>query len=284
MKFNSLYLKKLMAFSVISTSIFGLVGCGSAIQTNEESVNSNNQAAMEVSILDKDKLIVGIDDAFPPMGFRDENGEITGFDIDFANAMSEKLGKELEFQTIDWTMKEAELNAGNIDLIWNGYSISDKRREQVDFSVPYLKNKQVILTMADSTIDTKADLADKVVGAQAGSTAVDAVETEPEVRDTFKDSKLVTYENNNDVLMDLEAGRLDAVVADEVLIKYYINKKGAEKFKILEENFGEEEYGVGMRKGDTAFLEAFNTAYEELKADGTLTKISQEWFGQDIMQ
>ena len=284
MKFNSLYFKKLMAFSVISTSIFGLVGCGSAIQTNEESVNSNNQAAMEVSILDKDKLIVGIDDAFPPMGFRDENGEITGFDIDFANAMSEKLGKELEFQTIDWTMKEAELNAGNIDLIWNGYSISDKRREQVDFSVPYLKNKQVILTMADSTIDTKADLADKVVGAQAGSTAVDAVETEPEVRDTFKDSKLVTYENNNDVLMDLEAGRLDAVVADEVLIKYYINKKGAEKFKILEENFGEEEYGVGMRKGDTAFLEAFNTAYEELKADGTLTKISQEWFGQDIMQ
>ena len=284
MKFNSLYLKRLMAFSVISTSVFGLVGCGSATETNGESVNSNNQSAIEVSILDKDKLIVGIDDAFPPMGFRDENGEITGFDIDFANAMSEKLGKELEFQTIDWTMKEAELNAGNIDLIWNGYSISDKRREQVDFSVPYLKNKQVILTMADSTIETKADLAGKVVGAQAGSTAVDAVETEPEVRESFKDGKAVTYENNNDVLMDLEAGRLDAVVADEVLIKYYINKKGAEKFKILEENFGEEEYGVGMRKGDTAFLEAFNTAYEELKADGTLTKLSQEWFGQDIMQ
>ena len=99
---------------------------------------------------------------------------------------------------------------------------------------------------------------------------------------TCKDGKPVTYESNNDVLMDLEAGRVEAVVADEILVKYYISKRGQEKFKILDEDFGQEEYGVGMRKGDTELVEAFNKAYDELKADGTLAEISKRWFGDDI--
>ena len=147
-----------------------------------------------------------------------------------------------------------------------------------------MKNRQIIITLADSPINTKADLKDKVVGAQTGSTAVDAIETEPEVLATFKDGKPVTYETNNDVLMDLEAGRLDAVVADEIIVKYYISKKGAEKYKILDEDFGEEEYGVGMRKEDTALVEAFNKAYAELKQEGKLAEISNTWFGEDITQ
>ena len=148
----------------------------------------------------------------------------------------------------------------------------------------YLKNRQIIITLADSPINTKADLAGKVVGAQTGSTAVDAIENEPEVLATFKDGKPVTYESNNDVLMDLEAGRLDAVVADEIIIKYYVTKKGPEKYKILDEDFGDEEYGVGMRKDDTALVEAFNKAYADLKAEGKLAEISTKWFSDDITE
>lgn len=276
MKFKKLS-RKLVAFSILSMSAFGLIGC-------EKVSESQNKVQTIESSLDKETLVVGLDDAFPPMGFLDENGEIVGFDIDFAKAMSEELGIELEFQTIDWSMKEAELNAGNIDFIWNGYSITEERKEQVDFSVPYLTNQQIILTLADSPIMTKGDLKDKVVGAQNGSTAVDAIESEPEVLASFKDGKIITYENNNDVLMDLEAGRLDAVVADEILIRYYISKMGEEKFKILEENFGKEEYGVGMRKGDTALVTAFNEAYEELQTNGTMAELSERWFGENITE
>lgn len=270
--------KYTVVFSMVSSMAFGFVGCGGS------AANSANASDSEATALNKDVLIVGLDDNFPPMGYRDENGDIVGFDVDFAKAFGEKLGKEIEFQTIDWTMKEAELDAGNIDFIWNGYSINDERKAQVDFSVPYLKNQQIIITLADSAINTKADLANKVVGAQAGSTAVEAVENQPEVMETFKDGKVVTYENNNDALMDLEAGRLEAVVADEVLVNYYISKKGEGKFKILTENFGEEEYGVGMKKGDTKLVEALNDTYKALKEDGTMAEISEKWFGEDITQ
>lgn len=290
--------------ALISTAAFmslGLSGCGQAASTtsqtdstsasadteetaatNTESASSEENTTSGGSTLDKDTLVVGLDDTFAPMGFKDENGEIVGFDVDLAKAMGEKLGKAIEFQSIDWSMKETELNAGNIDFIWNGYSISDERKEQVDFSVPYLKNRQIIVTLADSDINSKADLADKTVAAQTGSTAVDAVEAEPDVLATFKDGKLVTYESNNDVLMDLEAGRVDAAVADEIIVRYYMSKKGEDKYKVLEDDFGDEEYGVGMRKGDTTMVDAFNTAYEELKADGTLAEISKKWFGEDI--
>ena len=291
MKISKLFKQAIVLSTAVVMSI-GLVGCGGEAETTEvmadteaaeaTEVTADTEATEAASTLDKDTLIVGLDDTFAPMGFKDESGEIVGFDIDLAKAMGEKLGKAIEFQSIDWTMKETELNAGNIDFIWNGYSISDERKEQVDFSVPYLKNRQIIITLADSDINAKADLAGKTVAAQTGSTAVDAIESEPDVMATFKDGKPVTYESNNDVLMDLEAGRVDAAVADEIIVRYYVSKKGEEKFKVLDEDFGEEEYGVGMRKGDAKMVDAFNKAYDELKAEGKLAEISTKWFGEDI--
>ena len=192
-----------------------------------------------------------MDDAFAPMGFKDENGEITGFDVDLAKALATKLDKEVEFQPIDWTMKETELNSGNIDLIWNGYTINDDRKKKVDFSVPYLKNQQVIVTLGNSDIKTKNDLNGKKVGAQNESSAISAMEKEADLYSSFNGGSAITFEDNNQALMDLEAGRIDAVVADEILVRYYISLKGEDKFNILDENFGEEEYGVGIRKGDT---------------------------------
>ena len=277
MKMRKLFKQTMMCSVAILTSV-GIVGCGSGVGASA----NKKETAQTASAMEKEVLVVGVDDTFAPMGFKDESGEMVGLDVDLAKAMGEKLGKTVQFQTIDWSMKETELNAGNIDLIWNGYTITEERKAQVAFGTPYLKNKQVIITLADSDIRSKADLKDKTVAAQTGSSAVDAIEAEPDVLASFKDGKPVTYESNNDVLMDLESGRVDAAVADEVIVRYYISKKGEEKFRILEENFGDEEYGVGMRKEDTALVEAFNKAYAELKAEGKLAEISNKWFGEDI--
>ena len=127
----------------------------------------------------RQKLVIGIDDKFAPMGFRDENNEIVGFDIDYAKAAAEKMGMKAKFQPIDWKTKESELSSGRIDLIWNGYTITDERKEKVLFTKPYLKNAQVVVTLADSKITKLDDLAGKVVGLQSLSSASDALNANP---------------------------------------------------------------------------------------------------------
>ena len=191
------------------------------------------------------------------------------------------MGIPFELQPIDWSMKETELANKNIDMIWNGYTITEERKEKVAFSQPYLNNRQVVVTMADTDINTLADLTDKTVAAQAESSAIDAINSKPEIAQTFK--SLGEFETNDQCLMDLEAGRTDAVVADEVIIRYYVSKKGEEKYKILEEDFGKEEYGIGVRKEDTQLLEALNVALDTLKENGTTKEISEKWFGSDII-
>ncbi|WP_236895305.1 MULTISPECIES: amino acid ABC transporter substrate-binding protein [Clostridium] len=275
MKINSL-IKKLTVVAIIATLGVSLVACGG-------NANKSSESKAAKSALDKDELVIGLDDTFVPMGFKNENGEIVGFDVDLANAVGKKLNKKVKFQSIDWSMKETELNNGNIDLIWNGYSITDERKEKVEFSKPYLSNTQVIVTLADSNIKSKNDLAGKKVGAQNGSTAVDAVEAAGDIEKSFDGGKLVTFEDNNAALMDLEAKRLDAIVVDEILARYYMKARGEEKYKILTDNFGSEKYGVGIKKGDTKFVEAFNKALDEVISDGTAADISKKWFEQDII-
>ncbi|OOM13574.1 amino acid ABC transporter substrate-binding protein [Clostridium saccharobutylicum] len=278
MKINKL-LKKLAIIGVVVTLGTSLVACG-----GNSAANKSGDSKAEASTLDKDELVIGLDDTFVPMGFKDDSGELVGFDVDLAKAVGEKLNKKIKFQAIDWSMKESELKNGNIDLIWNGYSINDERKEKVDFSKPYLNNTQVIVTLADSPINTKADLAGKKVGAQDQSTAVDAVENDKDnIMSKFNGGNLVTFADNNDALMDLEAKRLDAIVVDEILARYYIKARGEEKYKILKDNFGQEQYGVGIRKGDTKFVDAFNNALDEVIADGKAAEISKKWFGQDIV-
>ena len=267
MKLKRLISNIILGATIVTLSL-GVAGC-SKENTSESTLN-------------KETLIVGMDDAFAPMGFKDENGEITGFDVELAKAICEKLNKKIVFQPIDWTMKETELKSGNIDLIWNGYTINEERKKKVDFSVPYLKNKQVIVTLSNSDIKVKKDLEGKKVGAQNESSAISAMEKEEDLYNSFNGGSAITFEDNNQALMDLEAGRIDAVVADEILVRYYIRLKGEDKFNILDDNFGEEEYGVGIRKGDTEMVDAFNKAYKELQDDGTLAKISTKWFDAAI--
>ena len=159
-------------------------------------------------ILDKGELILGLDETFPPMGYRDANGDIIGFDIDLATEVCSRLG--------------VELNGKTIDCIWNGMSITDERVNGMDLSTPYIANKQIIIVKSDSGISTKADLAGKTVGAQQGSSAVDAISAEPDVKASF--GSLNEYASNDDAFLDLKAGRIDVLVVDEVYGRYMISQ------------------------------------------------------------
>lgn len=226
---------------------------------------------------DDKKLVVGIDDKFAPMGFRDNNNKIVGFDIDYAKAAAKKMGYQVQFQPIDWKAKESELNSGRIDLIWNGYTITEERKGKVLFTKPYLANAQVVATLADSDINSLADLEGKSVGLQSLSSAADALNAS-EVVD--KIDSVQEYADNVLALTDLKIGRIDAVVIDEIVIKYYMAKE-AETFRLLEESLAPEEYGIGVKKGNEELLNQLQKALDELNEDGTSAEISKKWFGED---
>lgn len=253
-------MKKMIFMITVFSMVFMMTGCFA----------NNNKG--------KDKIIIGFDNTFVPMGFLDENGDVVGFDVDLAKEAFKRLGKEVEFQPIDWSMKETELNNGNVDVLWNGYSLNEEREKIVSFSNPYLKNKQVIMTMSNSNINTKEDLKGKEVGTQQGSTAQEAVEDDKSFIKTLKNGNIVLYDTYDKALRDLEIGRTSAVVGDEVLIRYYISQKGEEKYKILEENFGFEDYVVAFAKDNTSLRDDINKELKSMKNDKTIDKIYKKWF------
>lgn len=226
------------------------------------------------------KIVVGLDDNFPPMGFRDAKNELVGFDIDLAREAAKRLGVEVEFKPIDWNAKEAELSGKRVDVLWNGLTITEKRKEQIAFTAPYLENHQIVVVAANSPVKAKADLAGKVVGVQEGSSAVEAIEKDA-VGKSFKELK--KFGDNVAALMDLTTGRLDAVVLDEIVGRYYVAKKPGD-YLILDDNFGTEEYGVGVRKDDAELLGKLQKAMDEMKKDGAAARISTQWFGKDIVK
>lgn len=237
----------------------------------------SNSQSKEVEKGNKKTLVVGVDDKFAPMGYRNQDNEIVGFDIDYASAAAERLGVTLEFQPIDWKMKESELMSGRIDLIWNGYTITEERKEKVLFTNPYLKNAQVVVTLANSNISKLSDLEGEVVGLQSLSSASDALNDNP-IQTKVK--QVTEFSDNVLALNDLKNGRLDAVIIDEVVINYYMSKdKGT--FKILEETLAPEEYGVGVKKGNEELLNQLQQALNSINEDGTASEISQKWFGED---
>lgn len=225
---------------------------------------------------DQKKVVVGLDDQFPPMGFRDEKNNIAGFDVDMGREATKRMGVEVEFKPIDWKSKEAELKGKRVDMLWNGFTITEQRKEQVAFTKPYMSNTQAIVVLAGAPIKTKADLAGKVIGVQDGNSVVEEIVQAP----IYKQIKeLKKYPDNIAAFMDLKAGRTQAIVLDEVVARYYITKNPG--YEVLEENFGFEEYGVGLRKDDKELLSKLQKALDEMKADGTSAKINQKWFGKN---
>ena len=259
----------LLAILLLTTTLFG-----AGTKEQASGVDSSLQ-----KIMDKGQLIVGLDDTFPPMGFRDEQGNIVGFDVDLAREVTNRLGIKLVLQPIDWNAKEQELNTGNIDCIWNGFTITDERLAAMTFTSPYLSNAQVVVVKGNAPYTTLASLSGKKVGYQAGSSAAEALDGNTEFKASIK--QIIEFKENLTGLMDLEIGGIDALIVDLFVANDNIHRSGKD-FRILKEDLSHEDYGIGFRKGEIQLADAVWNQLLAMKADGTLAKISTKWFDADI--
>ena len=229
-------------------------------------------------------ITIGFDNTFVPMGLEEKNGQYTGFDIDLAQAVSGKLGFKVQFQPIDWDMKETELQNGTIDAIWNGYSATDERREKVAFSIPYMENQQVLVAKKSQQIRSVEDMKDKTLGAQAGSSGYLDFESQPELlKNRVKDQKANQYQSFNEALIDLKNDRIDALLIDRVYANYYLQSEGIlNDYNVFSAGFESESFAVGVRPADKKLLQALNQAFIALYKEGKFQEISQKWFGEDV--
>mgnify|MGYP004566725643 FL=1 len=260
-------MKKIFALCMMLVlAVTALAGCGSNSAQKEESK----------------KIVVGLDDSFPPMGFKDEKNEIVGFDIDLAKEVAKRLGREVEFKAIDWNSKEAELKSGRVDILWNGLDITDKRKENMLFSEPYMDNRQIVFVAKNGkvAVASEADLAGKTIGTQSGGTTEEYFENKPELKSSMKEVKY--YPDYINAFMDLENGRLDAVVGDEIIGRYYISKH-PDEIQAIDTVIGTvSQFGIAFRKDDQKLRDEVQKVFDEMKADGTVAKISEKWFAKDI--
>jgi polar amino acid transport system substrate-binding protein len=258
--------------------ICGIIGAGMLFGGGKKDTGSDGDNSLR-EILNKKRLVLGLDDSFPPMGFRNEANEIVGYDVDLAREVCSRLGVELVLQPIDWNAKEQELNTGEIDCIWNGFTITGERKQALNFTPPYLRNAQVIVVKSDSPVRTLKDLAGKTAGTQAGSSSVEAIDGAPEFKAGLK--SIIEYKDFLTALMDLDVGGVDAVVIDLVVANDNINRSGKD-FRILSETLGEEEFGIGFRKNDKALADRVWETLLAMAKDGTVAGIAAKWFGADI--
>ncbi len=225
------------------------------------------------------KIILGLDDTFPPMGFRSTNGQIVGFDIDLAQEVANRMGVELILKPVDWSTVVLSLNKGDIDMIWNGMTVTTERKKQINFSDVYLKNRLVLVVPQGSRVKKMSDLSGKLVGVQLGSSN-EAALLKSSIGKKIK--KIQKYDVNASAFLDLKAKRIDAVAVDEIVARYYITSNN-ENFIVLDDEITNEDYAVGFRKKDNALLNEVNRILGEMKKDGTTAKISQKWFNEDLV-
>lgn len=292
--------KRVWMLTIAAAAVLALGGCSGsgdsqeaqsgAAETTSQAKESDSQensggsgetsgeAAQEEAESTGGTLIVGFDQEFPPMGFMAEDGSYVGFDLDLAQEAASRLGLEYQAQPIAWDSKDMELESGNIDCIWNGFTITE-REDDYEWTEPYMDNAQVFVVNGDSGIETLADLAGKVVECQADSSALAALNEDAELTATF--AQLLTTADYNSALMDLEQGAVDAVAMDVVVARYQIQQRDA-NFVVLDETLSSEAYAVGFKKGNTELRDQVQGALEEMAADGTMAEISEKWFGEDL--
>jgi polar amino acid transport system substrate-binding protein len=223
------------------------------------------------------KLVLGLDDAFPPMGYRDAGGKLIGFDIDTAEELGKLLGIAIEWQPTAWDGVIHSLNAKKFDGIWNGMTVTEERAKEVAFTRPYIMDGQVAVVRFDEKRYRKlTDLKGIKVGVQKGSSALKAVEKLP-----AKPTELKEYEDNPKALLDLEAKRLDVVVIDNVTGRDFIAKRPG-KYRILPGFISKEPFGVAFRKEDKELREQVQKTLDRMVKDGTMARISRKWFAEDI--
>ena len=228
---------------------------------------------------DDNTFIVGFDAEFPPYGYKDDNGEYVGFDLDLAQEVCDRNGWTLKKQPIEWNSKDMELNSGSISCIWNGFTMNG-REDDYTWTKPYVDNSQVVVVRKDSGITQLNDLAGKVVAVQADSSALaaltgeDASEENKTLCATFKDLQQVG--DYNSAFMNLESGAVNAICMDIGVANYEIESRG-DKFMMLEDRLSSEEYGIGFKKGNTELRDKVQATLLDMLADGTFDEIAEKW-------
>lgn len=254
-----------------------LAGCASGGKDKPQKDNWNDFENQKT-------IVIGFDNTFVPMGFQDKSGKNIGFDIDLANEVFKKYNIKVQWQAINWDLKETELKNGNIDLIWNGYSKTKERESVVRFTKQYIINEQVVVVKKSKKIKTISELKDRVLGAQNGSSGYDTFNEKPEVlKNIVKNNDATQYESFNEALIDLENDRIDALLIDKVYANYYLKQQNKLRdFDILNAGFDSEAFAVGARKADVTLVNKVNEAFNKLYEEGKFQEISNKWFGEDV--
>ncbi len=244
-------------------------------------VSAFSMSALAAPTTTEGVFVVGFDAEYPPYGYKDDNGEYTGFDLELAEAVAEMEGWELVKQPIDWDSKDMELNSGAIDCIWNGFTM-DGREDSYTFSVPYVDNSQVIVVAEESGIEDLAGLAGKIVGVQAASAALTLLEDEEgqkDLADTFGD--LQQFADYNTAFAELQAGSIDAIAMDVGVAAYQI--KGREGYVILEETLNSEQYAVGFKLGNEELRDIVDADLQVLVENGTFAELAEKYDLSDMV-
>ena len=264
------------AVAAFALAALVLVGCSSGGSSASASKSASSASSGAYT------LTVGFDAEYPPYGFVGNDGQYTGFDLDLAKAVCDKLGWEFKAEPIDWDAKDALLNSGTINCIWNGFTI-EGRENNYSFSDPYMLNEQVIVVKAGSNIADLAGLAGKTVMTQADSAALEVL-SDPEGKKSLADTfaSLQTIGDYNNAFMQLDSGMVDAVACDLSIAQYQLSANPS-KYVKLDEALSSEHYGVGFAKSDTETPAKVTKALKELDEDGTVKKLCEKYaeYGMD---
>lgn len=231
---------------------------------------------------DSKTLTVGFDAEYPPFGYMDESGEYVGFDLDVAQKVCDNLGWELVKKPINWDSKDMELNSGNIDCIWNGFTING-REDDYTWSDPYLNNEQVMVVAADSKIEKLDDLAGKNVVVQAASAALDALNSDDNKDLTASFGSLTENPDYNTAFMNLDSGAADAIAVDIGVAKYQLSQREEGKYVILDEPIQSEQYGIGFKKGNDELKDTVWAEVLKLYDAGEVDKLAEKYEVADML-
>lgn len=262
----------LLALVMLATTV--LAGCGSK---EDKSADNKKEDKKEAKVENDDEtLIVGFDASFPPYGYKDDDGEYVGFDLELAQEVCDRNDWKLVKQPIDWDAKDMEIDSGTIDCIWNGFTMNG-REDEYTWSDPYIDNKQVIVVATDSGINSFDDLSGKLVETQADSSALAALQgDQKELADTF--GSLTEIAEYNTAFMDLESGACDAIAMDIGVAYYQINsRKNPDDYKVLDEEISSEQYAVGFKLGNEELRDKVQATLDEMAEDGTVAKIAEKY-------
>ena len=272
------YVLKAAAVLLVLAMLCFTAACGGAAPDQAATTSDKSEKDLSLSrVLGNGQLIIGIDENYPPIGFKDENGQYVGFDIDVARETCFRMGIDLVVKSIDWSEKDELLDSREIDCIWNGMSVSPEREKSMTLSVPYMQNQLIFMVTTGSDVRTFLDLEDKRIGVQRGTTAEDAMAN----NEKFEQAQIIPCRNIPDLFDKLSQGEVDAILVDSIVAYYYVART-EDEFYSLPECLVEEKLAIGFRKGDIALRDRIQKIMYAMNDDGTLAKISEKWFGGDI--